>query len=979
MSSIVIDVSANIAKFKAGMDKAALEGKALNKRLGSAFNGISKAMRGIGALAGVAVGGGIATLGKRAIDAADDIQKLGIRTGATAEFLSEMRFALSQSGVSTNEFETALKKLNKSTQDGLDGLSTTTRAFDKLGINLESFAELDTDTKFIAISEAISRIEDPSVRGKVSMDLLGRSGTSLLTVMQDGADGIAQYREQAVLLGQSLSQDQVDSAAAANDALDKLSKSISGGFSQSIIQYTGEIQRAADFTREYLPRAIEFLIDIFRGLKAVIQTVVVTILNQFEALFKAAAKMPIVGEQFKGVAKFFQEASDVIQVQLDQNIEKMGGWRKQGEGVAKEAKSIADRLNSSTIPALKVIGKASTTSAKEIKKVKDNLAKATKEALRLAKATGTDLFRSQKELNRVLDEADLYTENYAKALAQTEAVLTGSRGLVKGTKEYQKALEAAGFATEEIEKATTKSVTTMRDHWERFKDSSYDALQTFWRDGLDGTKSFGDSMKGLFKDMIANILAQITSLIASNAFKKLIGFITNKPSSGGLFDGLGDLFGGGQSSGTGQGGGGSILSSIGSLFGGNTSSAGPVQPGSVAGLFGPTGTIGSLFAQGGFFGSGGTVATTFSQLAGSLGPALSAAAPVLAVIANAAIGRAIADGTGKTGRLLGTVGGIGGGIYARILDGLGIIGNARTPQQLGEDQLAEVDRATRAGLNTQVQLGNAGSTSLSSLGGVDDNSYFFGVDLAREQLQQVGDAFRELTGANQALALRDGILRIEDFNRGFSSNHELIIDQLKASIVKVELSFGDAEKSIVSSLGGSITEFDRLVDSTANSTLTASERIIGAYSRTYDASIAESQKWLDNSGISAERYVEIFSNASDRVLTELVGVTDQATNSALEIGSALGQGFQGFQDHALDSFSVVEGGMYSLTGVALEQSRRIASTYNATPTLTTVQGNTASKQTESESQLVIELRALVDAQRDANNNAEFSRAANAGR
>ena len=103
-SSIEIDVSANIAKFKTAMDRASMEGNKLNKNLNKAFGGIKTAMRAVGALAGVAVVGGLVSMTKSSINAADAIQKLGIRTGASAEFLSEMRFALSQSDVSTKEY-----------------------------------------------------------------------------------------------------------------------------------------------------------------------------------------------------------------------------------------------------------------------------------------------------------------------------------------------------------------------------------------------------------------------------------------------------------------------------------------------------------------------------------------------------------------------------------------------------------------------------------------------------------------------------------------------------------------------------------------------------------------------------------------------------------------------------------------------------------------------------------------------------------
>jgi len=151
-----------------GRDKT---GKAFNSvkgRLDRLDRSVSKLSRGFGALAGGAVVAGMGAIAKKSIDAADAIQKLGVRTGASSEFLSEMRVAISQADVSSTEFANSLTKLNKSAQDASDGLSTPARAFEKLGISVQEFNNLNTDQKFTAVAEAVSKIQDPAIKTQVA-------------------------------------------------------------------------------------------------------------------------------------------------------------------------------------------------------------------------------------------------------------------------------------------------------------------------------------------------------------------------------------------------------------------------------------------------------------------------------------------------------------------------------------------------------------------------------------------------------------------------------------------------------------------------------------------------------------------------------------------------------------------------------------------------------------------------------------------
>ena len=331
---------------------------------------------------------------------------------------------------------------------------------------------------------------------------------------------------------------------------------------------------------------------------------------------------------------------------------------------------------------------------------------------------------------------------------------------------------------------------------------------------------------------------------------------------GGIFDGISGLLGGNSS-----GGGGGLLSIAGDLFGdifgGNTSSQGPVDPSSLSGIFSPTGLIGGLgeritsifggdgfigglFSEGGFFGSGGVLSNIGSF------------APQIAAVTAAIFG------------LREIIGGLSG---------------ARSPQELCEDQLREVDQATREGRNEQVQLGQTAGVGISFLGGFDENSTFFGIDRAQEDLQRIGDVLVERFGFNQALALRDGVIRLEDFTRDFSENNERIVAEVQAATAEVELSLTDIERNTLSSIGGALVEVDRLFDSTQDSAESTADRLANAYAQAFDTTIEAGREWVRSTGIDADRIATLFNATSAEVTEALFGVTRNGMQAFEDLGA----------------------------------------------------------------------------------------------
>ncbi|MDB4339632.1 hypothetical protein OAA08_00950, partial [bacterium] len=265
-------------------------------------------------------------------------------------------------------------------------------------------------------------------------------------------------------------------------------------------------------------------------------------------------------------------------------------------------------------------GTAALEENKKALKEQQKALKAAADEVKLAKATGTDLIKSQDELNKTLDESLEHTKNYSKALETARQVLL-SRGLIEGTKEYENALKSLGLETE-------KTTTVMSEYWERFANGAFDSFKTFTKSAFTDFKTFGDSLKNLAKDIVSDLIATFASNKLKDIFKNLFSG-GEGASSGGFLDSIKDVFGGGSDSG--------VSGIFKSLFGGTTSEVGPTQPGAISGLFASgglfssTGKIGGLFAKGGLFGSGGSMAESFASLTELINPYTAAIAAVIAM------------------------------------------------------------------------------------------------------------------------------------------------------------------------------------------------------------------------------------------------------------------------------------------------------------------------------------------------------------
>ena len=191
--------------------------------------------------------------------AGDVLDKMAARTGVSAEALSELGFAAELSGADLQTLEKGIRKMQKSILDAERGLATTKEAFAQLGLTVEHLKGLSPEKQFLLIADRLSRIEDPTRRAALAMELFGRAGTGLLPLLKDGAKGIEALREEARRLGLTVSTQTAKDAALLNDTLHTLWRVVKQGvfvvgsaLAPTVVKLTNAITRVVVRVSEWI-------------------------------------------------------------------------------------------------------------------------------------------------------------------------------------------------------------------------------------------------------------------------------------------------------------------------------------------------------------------------------------------------------------------------------------------------------------------------------------------------------------------------------------------------------------------------------------------------------------------------------------------------------------------------------------------------------------------------------------------------------
>lgn len=246
-----------------------------------------------------AAGGlGLAMIGNayKSAQAADELNTLSRNLGISVEELQKMQYASDLVDVSVDQMAGSMSKLTKQ-------MGSNAAVFDTLGINIYNAdgSMRDATEVWYESLEALSQVENETLRDQLAMELFGKSAMDLSGIIDDGGAGLKAYGEEAEAAGLILSQDAVDGANRFNDAVDKLRATAGASFMELGATLAETLAPALEKIVEEVSKVLQW----FSDLDGETQTVILTVLALVASISPLAAAFSNITTIVGGVSKAF--------------------------------------------------------------------------------------------------------------------------------------------------------------------------------------------------------------------------------------------------------------------------------------------------------------------------------------------------------------------------------------------------------------------------------------------------------------------------------------------------------------------------------------------------------------------------------------------------------------------------------------------------------------------------------------------------
>jgi len=227
-------------------------------RLKGSTAGISGALGALVPAVGIA---GLGALGKRAIDAADNLNDLSQRTGVAVPLLSKFGAAAEDSGSSIDEVAKSMGRLSKGI---VDPASKTNEALKAIGISsTDAQGKIrGVDAIMLDLADRFAKMPDGAEKTALAMELFGKSGMNLIPMLNGGRQAMDQYSA-------TIDTEMAQAADKFNDSLNAIARSVAGPFNQAITALLPFITQMAN--------GIAGLATWFSGLPAPLQTIIAAV------------------------------------------------------------------------------------------------------------------------------------------------------------------------------------------------------------------------------------------------------------------------------------------------------------------------------------------------------------------------------------------------------------------------------------------------------------------------------------------------------------------------------------------------------------------------------------------------------------------------------------------------------------------------------------------------------------------------------
>lgn len=315
----------------------------------STFSGLRSTISGMmgGLLAGVSVKL-ITDEIVRFADASESLSNTAQVVGTTATAISRLHAVATPMGIASDTVDNSMKRLAKTMTEAARGGEEQAAALAAVGLTAEQVKSMSIEDVLAQIADRFSETEDGATKTALAQALLGKSGSDLIPMLNQGSKAMGEQADEAERLGAVMGEDAVAAGAALDAALDKTNQAAMGfrnTMAQSLapaLQYIAEAftedsGAAVDFgvvfkgVASIVIAAVTLIKDSWNVVSSIVRAITVAIASIIDAIGKAAqmdfagAKNALAtgGEMMMEELTGMVERSEQIKNKFHQTMEEM--------------------------------------------------------------------------------------------------------------------------------------------------------------------------------------------------------------------------------------------------------------------------------------------------------------------------------------------------------------------------------------------------------------------------------------------------------------------------------------------------------------------------------------------------------------------------------------------------------------------------------------------------------------------------------
>lgn len=481
---------------------------------------------------------------------ANAIERQAAIVGISTDEFQKWQYAAKMSNVNAQELAIGIKLLSRNMEDASSGSGDAAKYFSAMGVSVKT-----TEGHLRPLNQVMGDVmdkfatwEDGPRKIAIAMQLFGRSGETLIPLLNRGSAGFAEFAKEAERLGIILSPDLVKKGSEAEDAF----KRIGAQWQALKLSFTPAAKALAESLEPVL--AIVNLISVgigkIKGFSEGIErwkykTGLGSV--EYEKKLDAAEMARETAEYYRNMAKPFGKPPQISD--LKKYFEEQKPYY---ESLSKQAEQI-ERMAYGGME-----NKAFFDQLKEQKELEENLKKVEGER---AQQLADDMFPSLEKVAGMVDQGNKYWSEQNAILAETkslidqmdwEDVASGVRTL---SSETERSINVTKIATEKL-----------IDEWNKTKDvfaSIGDNISSVWAtnmskmitDATNWKDALDNIWKGMADTFISALMKMATNWVLFGQTKGSEGWSGKTGSLGTVFSLISSIAG--LSGALGQGGSGS--------------------------------------------------------------------------------------------------------------------------------------------------------------------------------------------------------------------------------------------------------------------------------------------------------------------------------------------------------------------------------------------------------------------------------------